>query len=145
MISVPTWYFVLSAITLLIIALTFTGLCVLVFQLIKTLQQVQPQVQTLMVKVNDELVPQVKTLIVKVDTLTEKVTLVADNAKVVSDTAKGTVLAISGRANAMSHAVESLTNSASARLAGIAPYLGVVVTVVKLWKSFGGRKPKALD
>lgn len=144
MITIPTWYFVLSAITLLIIALTFGALCLLVLQLIRTVQQVQPQVQSLMGKVNDELLPQVKTLVVKVDTLTEKVTLVADNARVVSDSAKGTVLALSSRANMVSHAVESLTGAATTKLAGIAPYLGIAVTIMKLWKSRGvGKKKEA--
>lgn len=139
--EIPTWYFVLSAITLVIIAATFTALCVLVFQLIRAVKQLQPQLQSLATKVNDELVPQVKTLVVKVDTLTEKVTVVADNARVVSDTARGTVLALSGRANAVSSAVESLTSAATGKLASVAPYLGIVVTVVKLWKSLGGKRP----
>lgn len=141
--TIPTWYFVLSAITLLIIAGTFLALCVLVVKLIRTIQDIQPQVQSLMTKVNDDLVPQVKTLVVKVDTLTEKVTVVADNAKVVSDSAKGTVLALSSRANAVSHAVESLTGAATSKLAGIAPYLGIAVTVIKLLKARSAKKTDA--
>lgn len=140
--QIPYWYFVLSAITLVIIAGTFTALCVLVFQLIKAVKQIQPQVSSLATKVNDELLPQVKSLVTKVDTLTEKVTIVADNARIVSDTARGTVQALSGRANSMSSAVESLTTVATNKLGAIAPYLGIVVTVAKLWKSLGSRRSK---
>jgi uncharacterized protein YoxC len=134
---IPDWYLALSTVFMAIVALLFVGLCILIWNLTKAVKRIEPQVTNLLGQVNGEILPQVKGLVVKVNDLTENVNQLAGSAK-------GTVKTLGERADTVSAAIQALTGQSVAKVQGLAPYVGLAMTVMKLVQGYASTK-KALD
>lgn len=138
---IPDWYLILTAIFFTIGIGVLVGLGVLILRVLRTLNSLEPQVDQLMKQVNGEVLPKVSGLADRVDSLAVSVEKLAVSTQGVTDSAKGTMDAVGDRVLAVSDAVSLVASAGASKFEKIAPYVGLLVTGLKLYSQFAAAKP----
>lgn len=127
--AVPDWFLALSTVLLVVIMIMFVALTIVMFQLWKAVQRVEPKVAKLMDQVNDELVPQVKGLVTRVDAI-------GSNIQGFTGSASNTMGLVRSKTEHVGSVFEHFAESGMQKVEKLAPVIGYLTVGLKLYQMF---------
>lgn len=127
--AVPDWFLVLATVLLVVILLMFAGLTVVMLQLYKAVQRLEPKVGKLMDQVNDELIPQVKGLVTRVDSI-------GSNIQGLTGSASNAMGLVRSKTESVGSAFEHLAETGMQKVEKLAPILGYLALGVRVYQMF---------